>query len=83
MQASTMGTVIQFSERCAHRGDPVRPSHLPPMLALTPWWPVALGLQFWSDMVAAQAAALQRSQATEVSPANVVPMAEFKARRVS
>lgn len=82
-----MGTVIQFPRQQAPRGslgeDPIRRSCLPPMLALTPWWPVVLGLQFWSEVLAARAAALERSQKGDVAPAKVVPMAAFKARRVS
>ncbi|MGH8478366.1 MAG: hypothetical protein ACREXK_02025 [Gammaproteobacteria bacterium] len=68
------------------------------MVALTPWWwPAVLAFEFWSRLLTAHAAALHCPQAGEASPGHaeiagephalaagkVVPMAEFKARRVS
>lgn len=81
--------------RHADGGVPAGPGvSLPWMVALTPWWPAVLAFEFWSQV---HAAALHCSQAGEVSPGHaeiarerhalaagkVVPMAEFKARRVS
>jgi len=98
-----MGTVIRLLEpvargRHAEGRVPARPGvSLPWMVALTPWWPAVLAFEFWSRLLTAHAAALDGSQAGEVSPGHaeiareghalaagkVVPMAEFKARRVS
>lgn len=70
---------------------------LPWMVALSPWWPTVLAFEFWSRLLTAHAAALHGSQAGEAKTGHeeiarerpalavgkVVPMAEFKARRVS
>ncbi|MDQ3563246.1 MAG: hypothetical protein M3436_03595 [Pseudomonadota bacterium] len=84
--------------RHADGGVPAGPGvSLPWMMALTPWWPAVLAFEFWSRLLTAHAAALRCSQAGEASPGcaeiarerhasaagKVVPMAEFKARRVS
>lgn len=84
-----MGTVIRLLEqgargRHADGGVPAGPGvSLPWMVALTPWWPAVLAFEFWSQALAAHAAALHRPPAGDGSRANVVPMAEFRARRVS
>ena len=84
--------------RHAEGGVPAGPgASFARMVALTPWWPAVLAFEFWSRLLTAHAAALHCSQAGEVSPGHaatarerhalaagkVVPMAEFKARRVS
>jgi hypothetical protein len=84
-----MGTVIQLREQSARGRHPEGSKFagpgvpLPSMPALTPWWPVVFGLRFWSEVLAAQAAALNHSPVTDASRANVVPLAGFKARHVS
>ncbi len=84
--------------RQADGGEPAGPGvSLPWTVALTPWWPAVLAFEFWSRLLTAHAAALHCLQAGEASPGHaetagephalaagkVVPMAEFKARRVS
>ncbi|MGH8511758.1 MAG: hypothetical protein ACREU9_10920 [Gammaproteobacteria bacterium] len=84
--------------RHAEGGVPAGPGvSLPWMVVLTPWWPAVLAFEFWSRLLTAHAAAFHCSQAGEASPGHaatarerhasaagkVVPMAEFKARRVS
>ncbi len=81
--------------RHADEGVPAGPGMSFAML--TPWWPAVLAFEFWSRLLTAHAASLHCSQAGEASPGHaeiagerhalaagkVVPMAEFKARRVS
>ncbi len=64
---------------------------------VTPWWPAVLASRFWSEVLAAYAAALRGTQVGAASPEHpsldgqgdalgarkVVAMVEFKTRRVS
>ncbi|MGQ0594920.1 MAG: hypothetical protein ACT4QB_20470 [Gammaproteobacteria bacterium] len=98
MGTAKMGTVVRLLEpvargRHADGGVPAGPG----VATLTPWWPAVLAFEFWSRLLAADATAWHCSQAGEASPGHaeiagerhalaggkVVPMAEFKARRVS
>ena len=84
--------------RHADGGVPARPGvSLPWMVVLSPWWPAVLAFEFWSQLFAAHAAVLHGLQAGEAKTGHeeiarerqasaagkVVPMAQFKARRVS